>query len=130
MIVVVILLAAIVFLGVVVGVFSSLRSRRGEDKVVVSTGGCATCDGTNDKCEQECMMEASTKPIVYYDDEELDVYKGRRSDDYTDEEVEVFREILYTMRQSEVVGWSRSLTLRGINVPNQIKDELLLLIAG
>lgn len=127
--VVVILLAAIVFLGVVVGVFSSLRSRRGEDKVVV-TGGCATCDGTNDKCEQECMMEASTKPIVYYDDEELDVYKGRRSDDYTDEEVEAFREILYTMRPSEVVGWSRSLTLRGINVPNQIKDELLLLITG
>ena len=94
------------------------------------TSSCATCDGSSSKCEQECMMEASTKPIEYYDDEELDDFRGRPSDGYTDEEVEQFREVLYTMRQDEVAGWNRSLVLRGIEIPDQLKDELVMLIGG
>ena len=35
-----------------------------------------------------------------------------------------------TMPQSDAKGWNRSLILRGINVPDQIKDELLLMIDG
>lgn len=68
------------------------------------------------------------KPIEYFDDEELDVFKGRSSDKYTDEEVEMFAEVLYTMRPDEVVSWNRSLILRGINVPDQIKDELVMMM--
>ena len=73
-------------------------------------------------------MEAAVKPIEYFDDEELDVFKGRSSDKYTDEEVEMFAEVLYTMRPDEVVSWNRSLILRGINVPDQIKDELVMMM--
>ncbi|MFS6555115.1 hypothetical protein VPJ68_06415, partial [Parabacteroides distasonis] len=62
------------------------------------------------------------------DDEELDQYRGRPSDGYTDDEAEQFRDILYTMRQDEVAGWNRSLILRGINLPNQVKDEVVMLI--
>ncbi len=71
------------------------------------------------------MMEAATKEIEYYDDEELDTFKGRQSDDYTDEEVEQFSEVLYTMKPEEVASWNRSLILRGINLPNQLKDEVI-----
>ena len=49
----------------------------------------------------------------------------RAADDYTDEEVEEFSEVLYTMQPDEVAGWNRSLILRGINLPNQIKDEVI-----
>jgi hypothetical protein len=73
------------------------------------------------------MMEAATKDIEYYNDEELDRYKGRASDDYTDEEAEEFSEVMLTMRPEEVKGWNRSLILRGINMPNQIKDEFITL---
>ena len=76
------------------------------------------------------MMEAATKPIEYYDDEELDRFALRPSDSYTDEEAEEFREVLYTMKPDDVKGWNRSLILRGINVPNQIKDELTLMVEG
>lgn len=76
------------------------------------------------------MMEAATKEIEYYDDEELDTYKGRPSDSYSDEEVEEFAEILYTMQPKDVAGWSRSLILRGINLPNQLKDEVIAFIKG
>lgn len=97
--------------------------------VVAPKGDCGSCDGSPaTKCEQDCMLEAATKPIEYYDDEELDAYRGRSSAGYTDEEAEEFREVLYTMRPDEVPGWSRSLTLRGIEVPNQVKDELVMMI--
>ena len=73
---------------------------------------------------------AATKDLEYYDDEELDRFRGRPSDCFTDEEAELFREILYSMPPGEAKGWNRSLILRGINVPDQIKDELLLMIDG
>ncbi len=91
-------------------------------------GDCGGCDGTDTKCEQECMMEAATKDIEYFDDEELDRFARRASDSYTDEEAEEFRDVMFSMKQSEVKDWNRSLILREINVPDQVKDELLMLL--
>lgn len=70
------------------------------------------------------MLEASVKDIEYYNDEELDAFAGRPADAYSEREVEQFSEVLYTMKPEEVKGWTRSLTLRGINIPNQLKDEV------
>ena len=64
----------------------------------------------------------------YYDDEELDAYRGRPSDEYTNEEVEQFQEVLYTMKSDEVAGWVRSLQLRGINLPDDLKDEVFMIV--
>lgn len=33
------------------------------------------------------------------------------------------------MRQDEVAAWCRSLNLRGIELPNQIKDEVVMMIS-
>lgn len=95
-----------------------------------AAGDCGSCDGTDSKCEQECMMEAATKDIEYFDDEELDRFARRASNDYTDEEAEEFREVLYSMKAEEVKDWNRSLILREINVPDQIKDELVMMLEG
>ncbi|MBO4964462.1 MAG: hypothetical protein J6C10_04755 [Prevotella sp.] len=126
-----ILLVSLVVLGIVAAVATKMLMRGdGVDTAAPVNAGsdCGTCNGDNDKCEQTCMMEAAVKPVEYYDDEELDQYRGRPSDDYTDDEAEQFRDILYTMRQDEVAGWNRSLILRGINLPNQVKDEVVMLI--
>ena len=107
------------------------KKKEGEPDVIMPTSGdCSSCDGTDDKCEQVCMMEAATREIEYYDDEELDRFRGRQSNQYTDEEAEEFANILYTMQPQEAKGWNRSLILREINVPNQIKDELITKIEG
>ena len=115
--------------GIVVGGLQFFFSSK-NDGQVVEKPTCSTCNGEDSRCEQECMMEAATKPIEYYDDEELDRYRGRPSDCYTDTEADDFREVLMSMVQSDAKGWNRSLILRGINVPDQIKDELLLMIDG
>ena len=69
------------------------------------------------------MLKAATEPIEYFDDEELDAYKGKASDSYNEEETAQFAEILETLRPEEVKAWNRSLILRGINMPDGIKDE-------
>ena len=120
------LIIPILALGIITALITLLsKDEEGRDKPVITKQTCYTCNGDNDLCEQECMMEAATKEIEYYDDEELDRFAGRAADDYTDEEVEEFSEVLYTMQPDEVAGWNRSLILRGINLPNQIKDEVI-----
>ena len=77
---------------------------------------------------KESLLAAVSKKIEYYDDEELDRFRGRPSNGYNEEEVEEFREIMYTCKEDEVAGWSRSLQLRGIELPDELKDELFLIV--
>ena len=86
------------------------------------------CCGQHETCEKDSLLAAVSKDVEYYEDEELDRFRMRRSDEYTAEEVEEFQEILYTMRNDEVAGWVRSLQLRHIELPDPIKDEVFLII--
>ena len=86
------------------------------------------CCGQHQICEKESLLAAVSKQIEYYDDEELDRFKGRPSDGYSEEEIEEFRDILYSMQEVDVAGWSRSLQLRGIELPDEPKDELFLIV--
>ena len=86
------------------------------------------CCGQHQICEKASLLAAVSKQIEYYDDEELDRFKGRPSDGYSEEEIEEFRDILYSMQEVDVAGWSRSLQLRGIELPDELKDELFLIV--
>lgn len=115
-------------LGAIAYIFGSNRHGDGTvEPVTIGEGDCTSCTTDSPKCEQSCMMEAATKPIEYFDDEELDRFQGRASDSYTDDEVEQFAYVLHTMQSEEVQAWCRSLVLRGINVPDELKDELILI---
>ena len=126
------LVLGIIALGFVVALMSFFtRNKNGESDVIVTgSGDCSTCTGVDESCMHDCLLDASTKEIEYYDDEELDAFIGRESDQYTDEEVEQFSEVLYTMKPEDVKGWNISLTLRNINLPNQIKDEVIMMLEG
>lgn len=121
------LLIAIIVLGAVLAAWQWVFHRHEPEAPIVQApgGDCSSCSGIDPTCEQTCMMEAATKEIEYYDDEELDVFRGRPSDQYNDDEVEQFSQVLYTLQPQEVKPWGRSLTLRGIQLPDQIKDEYI-----
>lgn len=79
-------------------------------------------------CERADGRSPQERP-EYYDDEELDRYAHRPSDSYTDDEVEQFRYVLYTMWETDVPGWVHSLGLRDINLPDSLKPETMLIIS-
>ena len=101
-----------------------------EPDIVIKNEECDACNTTpgSEGCELDCVLQKAHTEIVYYDDEELDRFKGRSSDSYTEEEIEEFSEIMYPCREEEVPAWNRSLELRGIQFPDQLKDELYMLI--
>ena len=86
------------------------------------------CCGQHETCEKDSLLAAISKEIEYYNDEELDEYRGIPSDQYTAEQIEEFRNVLFTMREDEVAGWVRSLQLRAVELPDELKDEVFLII--
>lgn len=86
------------------------------------------CCGAHEVCEKDSLLAALSKQIEYYNDEELDRFRGREGDEYTPEEADEFRDVLYTMRSEEVAGWVRSLQLRMVNLPDEVKDEVFLIV--
>ena len=84
------------------------------------------CCGMHLVCEKKAV--AATEPPVYYDDEELDVYAGREPQSYTSTEIEEFREVMLTLLPSDAAGWAQSLLQRRIALPEELHDELMLII--
>ena len=123
-----IVITSLLVLGFLAYVFSAAHRHGWEDNIVVGPNDCSSCLGDNPRCEQTCAMEAAIRPIEYFDDEHLDAFQGRRSDDYEDSEIEQFAYVLHTMQPNEVIAWQRSLTLRGINLQDALKDEFFILV--
>ena len=85
-----------------------------------------TCCGQHEVCEKTRFL--TSPDIIYYEDEELDRFRGRSSNDYTEEETEEFREVLLTMRTDEVTGWLQSLQMRAVELPDGVKDDVLMIV--
>lgn len=84
------------------------------------------CCGTHEICEK--INNRRLSALEYYDDEELDRFKGIEANAYSDSEIEEFRDILLTLLPQDILGWKTSLDKRGIKMPESIYDEFLLLI--
>lgn len=131
-----ILIVSLIVLAVVAAVAGVIRNRRLRRQVesgeleampeVVEVD--SECCGQHEVCEKESLLAAVSRKIEYYDDEELDKYAGVASDSYTPQQEDEFRDIFYTMLDEDVAGWVRSLQLRGIALPDNLKDEVFLVV--
>ncbi|MCL1943421.1 MAG: hypothetical protein FWF54_07755 [Candidatus Azobacteroides sp.] len=81
------------------------------------------CCGAHVICESG-KKKPEKITIDYYEDEELDRFRNKPSDEYTEEEIEEFREIHQTLRSEEINGWLGSLKAREINFPESLKEML------
>lgn len=105
-----------------------LRAGKIDEMPQIVEAAEAGCCGQHEVCEKDSLLAAVSKEIEYYDDEELDRFAGRESNNYDAAEVEEFEEVFTTLRSEEVAGWVRSLQLRGINIPDDIKDDVILVV--
>lgn len=120
----IILSAILIFIG---GGFFLLnrfyRNRTVVDEHHDHEGEDGVCCGRHTNC-----AKGYDNSNLYFDDEELDVHKGKKADEYTDEDIEEFRNVLFTMRRNEVDTWVKCLQTRGIEIPQEIKDDILLIL--
>ena len=125
-----IILAVTVVVGVVLFVHHRLtepNSNGAPETQSVEAMPQSECCGMHITCEKDSLATLSTD-IIYYDDEELDAYAGIAADNYSNEQIEEFREVLLTLLPQDIAPWARSLSLRGITLPEIVKEELLLIV--
>lgn len=131
-----ILITGIIILGVIAAILGHFRNKklqkqleRGQITEIPDPREIPeVCCGAHEVCERDSLLAAVSKQIDYYDDEELDRYRGTPGDAYTEEAVGEFSDVLYTLKETEVAGWLRSLQLRCIELPDCLKDEAFLIV--
>lgn len=134
MIVALYILLAIVAVGLVLYLLDR-RSRHDEEPATEDEANSPEpeqeeeCCGMHITCERDSLLAGMSDEIEYFDDEELDVFKGRGADDYTDAEIEQFRDVLLTLLPDDIAPWARSIQLRGIELPGAVREELLMIVA-
>lgn len=85
------------------------------------------CCGAHLVCERETLLQTNAE-IVYYDDEELDELAGINPQDYTLAQHDAIADVFHTLQEKDVPGWCRSLQLRHIELPFDIREEALLIV--
>lgn len=91
------------------------------------TNESGECCGQHLVCERETLLQTNAE-IIYYDDEELDALSGIPAEEYTETENQQIREVFETLKENDVPGWVRSLQLRNIQLPMDVREEALLIV--
>ena len=50
-------------------------------------------------------------------------------EDYSEAQITMLENVFYTLREQDVAGWIRSIQLRNIDLPEDIRDQALLIVA-
>ena len=85
------------------------------------------CCGQHENCEKG--LKILRDESLYYNDEELDAYKGIAPEDYTPEQAAEIREVFETLMPKEVSDWVCAMQARGINLPSDVREEAMLLLS-
>ncbi|MDR1415627.1 MAG: hypothetical protein LBI96_07440 [Odoribacteraceae bacterium] len=114
------LLVVVLLIAVAIILLLSRSPGREESSCTHSTGCC----GAHATCEKLARHPpvSPTRPD-YFDDEELDAFRGTPPDAYTPAGISAFRDILYTLRPGEIPDWMASLEHRGITLPDPLRQE-------
>lgn len=122
----------IIGLFTVVGIVVLVRIERKRAKNAVETKEATTvasdCCGAHEVCEFD-KVKVNESIIEYYDDEELDEYKNISESSYTTDQIDQFRDVLYTLRTDEIKFWLLSIERRDIQLPSILKSEARMLMA-
>ena len=89
------ILSGLTGLLILVALFTFIHKRRHSEDPETIVAPPADCCGAHAICEKG--LKKASPQIDYFDDEELDVYRQIAPEAYTDEQIEVFRDILRRM---------------------------------
>lgn len=131
------LLAALVIVGTILWLFD-LRDRKRhpveaaqEDAKPIPRADAACTDDScslREVCPSQMLLDGMMRgEVTYYDDQELDDFKGRQATDYTDDEIDQWRDVLYTLQPQDLMGWEQSIKRRGLIMPQPVHDEFIML---
>ena len=102
------------------------RKKTGEEPEIVINEN-AECCGAHEVCDQENLQIIDTK-IDYFDDEEFDELAGIALAHFSQKQNDALSDIFYSLKENDVAAWLRSLQLRDIQLPENIREEALMIV--
>lgn len=125
-------LVVFILLAITIVILIEIRERKrqsdnSDNNTTPATQRPEGCCGEHLVCEKETLLNTNMQ-IEYFDDEELDQYAGRDAESYNDAEIAVFNDIFTTLKEEEVASWCRSLQMRNISLPLNIREEALMIV--
>ena len=84
---------------------------------------------------QEVIANAFEGRLRYFHElndrigEELDALAGIAPDNYSESQIKQLEDVFYTLREKDVAGWLRSLQTRNIQLPDELREEALLIVS-
>ena len=127
----------LVLVGIIVGLFlllvlgtwlSNIVGKNKKQSQLTQAEVPLDCCGAHEVCDYEEMIK-NPEEIVYYDDEELDRFQEISAANYNDEQIEEFRDVLYTLQGHEIRKWLLSIQRRNIQLPAILQQEAVQLMA-
>lgn len=120
-------------LGILIAILYEVRERQRQKKALAGetmpdmNAPDDGCCGEHLVCERETLLQTNAE-IIYYDDEELDALAGIAPEQYTPEQVDAIQHVFATLQERDVPGWCRSMQLRNIALPLDIREEALFIV--
>lgn len=106
--------------------YISRRKKNIETEITINEDG--ECCGAHEVCDRESLLSADAN-VEYFDDENLDALADVQPEKFTDDQLNQLSDVFYTLRESDVAAWLRSLQVRRIQLPLELREQALLIVS-
>jgi len=123
-----VLIIILVLFGLVLmlATYISRRKKTVETEITINEDG--ECCGAHEVCDRESLLSADAN-VEYFDDENLDALADVQPEKFTDDQLNQLSDVFYTLRESDVAAWLRSLQVRRIQLPLELREQALLIVS-
>lgn len=123
-----ILVAILIAFGLLLFVLTYFNRKNKKEEVEITLNENGECCGAHEVCDRDSLLTGTNKP-EYFDDEELDALACINPENYTENQLKQLSDVFYTLKESDVAAWLRSLQIRRIELPLSLRDEALLIVS-
>lgn len=123
-----ILILSLISLGLILLVTTYFQRRNKTEEVETFIAPEGECCGAHAVCEQDTLLNSGNS-IIYFDDEELDVLADISPEKFSNEQMKQLSEIFFSLKESDVAGWLRSLQMRNIQLPIELREQALMIVS-
>lgn len=119
---------ALLILGFIIFFFSSFIPIKNRQTLETNFEPSGKCCGAHSVCEHDTLLSSSNK-IFYYNDVELDILAGISPVNFSNEQLKLLSDVFFSLNESDTAGWLRSLQLRNIELPIELREQALLVVS-
>jgi len=123
-----ILFLSLVSLGLILLITTYFKRRNKTEEREIILEPEVECCGAHVICDRDSLLNAKNL-IIYFDDKELDALADVSPLNFTKKQLKQLSDIFYNLKESDVAGWLRSLQIRRIQLPIELREQALLIVS-